>query len=369
MKLAIIGASTGQLPLCEKSKELGIYTIGFAWPQGAVCKDIVDKFYPISILEKDAILEICKEEQIDGVVSNASDLTAEIVSYIATKLHLHGVEYESFLRLKDKSVVRGLTSSVNELCQVRVFNCSEIGSIPFPCVVKPKTGAAKKGVFFVNSETELKKAIEKNLQESDDVIIEEYISGREISVETISFEGRHYVIQVTDKENSGAPHFVELAHHQPSSVSKVVWNKIERIVPDLLDAVGYQNGAAHVEMKVDGKGDIYLIEINPRGGGDEISNSLVQLSTGYDYIKGMIDVALGQFEPPIVQKNGFAGVYYLCKQTVNLLPVFKSTTKPSWLVEMNCKTLEELHNATDNYSRDGYFVYYWDKKVVFNKFS
>ena len=367
MKLAIIGASTGQLPLCEKAKKLGINTICFAWPKGAICRDVVDKFYPISIFEKDTIVEICKSEQIDGVVSNASDLTAEVVSFIATELNLHGIEYESFIRLKDKSVVRHLTRGVKELCQVKTFSASEVGNIPFPCVVKPKTGAAKKGVFFISSEADLRNAVEENLQESDDVIIEEFISGQEVSVETISFENKHYVVQITDKCNSGAPHFVELAHHQPSLMSDEVWNKIRKIVPDMLNAVSYRDGAAHVELKVGRNNEIYLIEINPRGGGDEISNKLVQLSTGYDYVKGMIDVALGQFEPPIVQKSGFAGVYYLCNQTAYLLPIFKSVAKPSWLVEMNYNACEELHYATDNYSRDGFFIYHGDKKVVFDK--
>ena len=93
MKLAIIGASYGQKPLCEKAKEMGLNTICFSWPQGAVCKDVVDRFYPISIIDKDTIVDVCKAEHVDGVVSNASDLTAEVVSYVATCLGLHGNNY------------------------------------------------------------------------------------------------------------------------------------------------------------------------------------------------------------------------------------------------------------------------------------
>ena len=73
MRLAIIGASKGQLPICQKAKDLGIETFCFAWDQGAVCKEVVDHFYPISILEKDEIVELCKNLNIDGVVSNASE--------------------------------------------------------------------------------------------------------------------------------------------------------------------------------------------------------------------------------------------------------------------------------------------------------
>ena len=80
MKLAIIGASTGQFPLCKKAKDLGIETFCFAYDKGAVCKDVVDHFYPISIFEMDKIVAICRDLGIEGVVSNASDVTAEVVA-------------------------------------------------------------------------------------------------------------------------------------------------------------------------------------------------------------------------------------------------------------------------------------------------
>ena len=367
MKLAIIGASYGQKPLCEKAKEMGLNTICFSWPQGAVCKDVVDRFYPISIIDKDTIVDVCKAEHVDGVVSNASDLTAEVVSYVATCLGLHGNNYRSFQKLKDKSMVRELTDHIKDLRQVRTFSYFDSCGFHFPCVAKPKIGTGKKGVCYVCCEKELEKVVGIESHEIDSFIIEEYVSGKEISIETISFEGKHYIIQITDKENTGAPHFVELAHHQPTSLCSEVINKIVRIVPRLLDAIDFSNGASHIEMKVNSNNELYLIEINPRGGGDEISNKLVQLSTGYDYVKGMIDVALGQFDIPVVQSNHYAGIYYLCKQTEYLLPIFKKNVKPAWLVELSCKTIDELHTAMDNYSRDGYFIYQSEHKVVFNK--
>ena len=98
MKLAIIGASTGQYPLCLKAREMGLETFCFAWEKGAVCKTVVDHFYPISIFEKDQIVEICKREKIEGVISNASDLTAEVSAYVADKLNLNGTPYKTFMK-------------------------------------------------------------------------------------------------------------------------------------------------------------------------------------------------------------------------------------------------------------------------------
>jgi len=365
MKLAIIGASTGQLPLCLKAKERGIYTICFAWPEGAVCKEFVDKFYPVSIIEKDKILSICKSEKIDGVVSNGSDLTAEITSYIATCMNLHGINYDSFCQIKDKSKTRLLTKNINGLSTVKVFSPEDM-DIPFPCIVKPKTGSAKKGVSLAYNKEELSAAINYSNKVTDcEIMIEEYVSGAEISVESISYEGMHYIIQITDKENSGAPHFVELSHHQPSKISDKLQKKIKLLIPSILNNVGIDNGATHIELKIENKeGTIHLIEINPRGGGDEISNQLVELSTGYDYLSAMIDVALGIFKAPDIKNIAYSGIYFLCAQSASRLSFFQKLDNQPWLIEKKFDPNTQLSESSGNYDRNGYFIYQSHCKII-----
>ena len=92
-KIAIIGASYLQLPLVKRAKEMGLYTICFAWAEGAVCKDVADKFYPISIVEKEQILDVCRQEQIDGICTIASDTAAPTVAYVAEQMGLIGNSY------------------------------------------------------------------------------------------------------------------------------------------------------------------------------------------------------------------------------------------------------------------------------------
>ena len=69
--LAIIGASYLQLPLVEKAHSMGIKTLCFAWEEGAVCKNVCDKFFPISVVDRDAILKVCQEEKIDAITGNS----------------------------------------------------------------------------------------------------------------------------------------------------------------------------------------------------------------------------------------------------------------------------------------------------------
>jgi len=364
MKLAIIGASLGQLPICLKAKDMGLETHCFAWPEGAICKDVVDYFYPISIIEKDVIVDKCRELGVDGVVSNASELTAEIVAYVSEKLGLNGTPYKVLEKLHDKLLVRQLSETVLGLSKPRFYLYEGFDKGIYPCVVKPCEGSSKAGVSFVNNKTEFIDAI-RYAQNSTKggIIVEEYIKGKELSVESISFNGRHQVIQITDKDSSGAPHFVELGHHQPASISTVVESKIKSTIPMILAAIGYTNGASHVEVKYNGD-EIYLIEVNLRGGGDNISNKLVQMSSGIDFLRCMIEVAMGTFEKPaIVSKPSFAGIYYLCEQTKDYLPFFEHAQGNEWFVEGEIlnRDLKESHS---NYERDGYLIYQSDHKIT-----
>ena len=241
MKLAIIGAVLGQEMLCHKAREMQIETIGFAWEKGATCKHLFDKFYPISIYDTDKIIDICKKERIDGVVSNASEKTVDVVATVTDALGLRGGPLSTIKKIKDKTYTRQISNSVEGFTPIPFYKYDGRKNDIYPCVIKPCTAAAKRGVSFVHDEQEFEKALAYAQAESKNgVTIEAYIEGAEVSVESISFDGKHYVIQITDKDNSGAPHFVELGHHQPSALPENIQKKIRTAVPKLLDAVKFQ---------------------------------------------------------------------------------------------------------------------------------
>lgn len=363
-RIAIIGAASGQLPICLKAKEVGIETHCFASEDNAICKDYVDYFYPISILEMDKIVDICKKKNINGVISNASDITAEVVAYIAEQLELIGNPYKQYVSLHDKFYVRTLTESIEGIESPRYYKYEGVDLDIYPCVIKPCNGSAKKGVSFVAGKDKFYDAINYAKNGSyDEIIIEEFIEGKEISVECLSYKGEHYIIQTTDKDSSSAPHFVELGHHQPALLSDNIKEKLYKIIPKLLSSLGYLNGASHIELKYT-EDKIYLIEANLRGGGDNISNKLVQMSTGMDYLRYMIEVAMDDFKGiDKINKSSFAGIYYLCKQTERLLPSFLKTEKAEWLQSKEIFSYD-LKESDSNYVRNGYLIYKSDKKII-----
>lgn len=369
-KLAVIGASYLQKPLVVKAKEMGIYTICFAWRDGAVCADIADEFYDISIIEKEQILKICQDSKIDGICTIASDVAAPTVSYVAEKMGLIANSYETAVRANNKFLMRNAFMSAGVPCPVykMVKSINELNEIDFdyPMIVKPSDRSGSLGVTKVINKDGLASAVEKALSVSfkNEAMIEEFIDGREISVEFISYKGTHYPLQITDKVTTGAPHFVELEHHQPSSLSDDMFNTIYSITKNALDALGIKNGASHSEYKITPEGRIAVMEIGGRMGGDFIGSDLVQLSTGYDFVKGVIEVALGFFSEPVKTSHKHSGVYFLCKESEWIMPIIQNSDNIPEVVQYEVYD-ETLKNVTCSADRSGYMIYMSNNKLEF----
>ena len=238
-----------------------------------------------------------------------------------------------------------------------------IKGFEFPLIVKPTDRSGSKGVVKILDPVQLGSAVERAQQVSfrKEAIIEEFITGREVSVESISFEGRHYILQITDKVTTGAPYFVELEHHQPSSLPEETQNKVKQIVLQALDSLKIRCGASHSELKITENGDIKVIEIGARMGGDFIGSDLVELSTGYDFLQGVVEVALGTFTKPKITEHNHAGVYFLSEETKELLPIIKNHTKYPEIVKAEI-TDNHLHPIECSGDRSGYFIYKSDEK-------
>lgn len=376
--LAIIGAAYYQRPLYMKAKEMGLYVLGFAWRDGAVCAELADEYYDISVVEKEQILKICQEKHIDGVCTIASDVAAPTVAYVAEQMGLIGNSYEASLRSNNKYLMRQafikagvpcpifkcLTQGVNELTSEGV---KEMG---LPLIVKPSDRSGSLGVTKVVKEEDLLPAIKAAQEYSfkHEAMVEQFIEGREISVEFISYKGVHYPLQITDKVTTEAPHFVELAHHQPADMTKQQYDEIYDLTKRALTALGVDNCASHSEYRITEDGKIYIMEIGARMGGDFIGAAMVKLSTGFDFVQGVIEVALGEFIEPVFGEQKYSGVLYVSEETKQLMPVLENWQSYPDLVagEITRPGLRPIYCSAD---RTGYLVYQSDRRLDASHFE
>lgn len=362
MKVAIIGANEFQTKLILECKNQNLETHVFAWDKGAIGKNYCDYFYNISITEKERIFEHCKKIGIDAVLSIGSDLAIITVNYIAENLNLIGNSMSSTLLSTNKYEMRKklYSSGIPSPKFIRTSDKNiSINNLSFPIIIKPTDRSGSRGVVKVDKNTSaLANIITNSLNESfiNEVIIEEYISGKEYSFEFISQDGVHNFLAVTEKFTTGAPHFIEQAHFQQPVIDNIIFNNAINLCKRALDSLDIRNGASHIELKINNS-SIIIIEVGARMGGDFIGSDLVKLSTGYDFTKAVIDVALGRKISVHKSKQNYSFVYFIFNTTdmhkfkkhYNILKYF--------IFEENIIVKDSYSKVSDSSNRHGYAIF------------
>lgn len=369
-KLAIIGGGYMARIFSQNAHEMQIETHAFSLKSGVVDEKAFDYVHDVDILDKDAVLALCKQTGINGIVAT-TELTIATAAYVAEKMDLICIPYETAKVITDKYRNRQVSKNVEGLKQPQFCEISSYQEIldldySYPIVLKPTSKGGKRGVVVVNTRNEVEKAFEYTLQDSGNAlpfIVEEFITAEmECSVESLSYHGKNYIVQITEKITSGPPHCVELAHHQPARLPEQMLQKIREVLDRGLTAIGIENGPCHTEIRIRGD-EIFLVEFNARPGGDHIAYPLTELSTGYPYIKGAIQIALGCFEGVELsaENKKYAGVLFVTEQTAYLKPLFDSCQNYDWCYKKNSISVELQSITHNNGFNLNYFIYYSDK--------
>ncbi|MFJ8448642.1 ATP-grasp domain-containing protein [[Kitasatospora] papulosa] len=175
----------------------------------------------------------------------------------------------------------------------------------YPLVVKPVDLCAGMFVRRVDDEDQLAEACAalaafpynaRGQRRTPHVLLEEYLRGPEVSVETVTCRGVAHVVGVTDKSVGGAPAFVETGHMFPAALSPDDLAAATGTALSAGAALGLDDVVAHTEIKLTGDGP-RVVEVNPRPAGNRITE-LVRHVTGIDLAAACVDVALGR-EPDL----------------------------------------------------------------------
>ena len=369
-KIAVLGANEPLIPFYRQAKALGYEIIGIAIEEGSVCKKYCDRFFPISFADKDAVVDVCRKEKVDGIISFSLESALPTVVYVAQKLGLVSNSEECVKLTQSKFAQRQALerAGIPVPKYYLVESESDLGivSCRFPVIVKPVDSGGSQGICKVDKQEDLLEAYHYavSFSRTSKAIIEEFVDGREFSVEFISHQGRHYFLQITDKVTSGAPRFVEMQHHQPANIPETVWNRIKTMVEEALSALKIENSASHTEIKWNSHDELFIIETGARMGGDYISSDLVRLSTGYDFVEGAIKLAINKFEVPLLIKPMFSGVYFYSQLAPRIGQVIKEHEKWPEIVEWEYSD-DPLMEVKSNADRRGYFLYQSkDKRLV-----
>lgn len=366
-RLLILGASVLQLPAIKKAKEMGLYVGVADFNPNAIGIQHADEYFNASTIDEDAICDVVQRFNPDGIMTLATDMPMRSLAKAAAMLGLPAISYDTAIKATDKhEMIKAFKEHdvaspwfYNILCKKDLALLKD--NISYPCIMKPTDNAGSRGVVLVNNYDELLNAYDYSYKQSrsGNVIIEEYLQGDEVSVEAIVINGEVHILAITDKLTTGAPHFVEMGHNQPSKHPLHIQKAIKALATKAVKSVGIHTGPAHVEIMVTQRGPV-MIELGARMGGDCITTHLVPLSTGIDMIKATIDLALGNI-PDITPKIEMASAIRFIKGPVGVIKSIdgiEDAKQISGVIEVTVTktigdTIEDIHSSTD---RVGYVI-------------
>lgn len=370
-KIMVLAAGLLQIDVIEKAKRMGYYVLAVDGNPKAPGFNVADKAICADIVNEETMLKIARDEHVDGVIHPCSEVSMAVMGRINDELGLSGISREQAICATNKHLMRKAFEKGNApspksiLAQDAEDAWSRLqNEFDTDAILKPSRNSGSRGIAKVSRDMDkgaFNRAYDEALRESRDhsVLIEQFIEGPEFSIEMIVWQGEIHVLTVTDKKTTGAPHFVELGHNQPSCFSDAEVETLKAAAVAGVRALGVNNCACHAEAKLM-NGKAYLMEVGARLGGDFISTELTHLSTGIDMVAAAIDVALG-VEPDLSAKEEPKGVCirYFCPKPGKLVSISNTEVLNNphvYLWEIYPKEGDVIPAVTSSLCRSGHVI-------------
>lgn len=312
--ILIFGAGDNQRTLILSAKQLGYRTVVIDPNSDAPARNEADIFEVVGAKDKNATIGIAKKYSAKGIVTCQMENPLFLMAEIAEELGFIFPSRESVSKARNKWLMKEAFMQAGVPCARGILiSGDEIGrkdikGLSFPLIIKPIDSFSSRGVFKVDSFDELQLHFPETCAFSSNgkIIIEEFLNGPEVSVESITQNGITEIIQITDKVITAYPTAVEMAHIQPSNHTIEIKEAIKTIVKKSVQSLALDNCATHAEVKITAQG-VKMVEIGARLGGDYITSHLVPLSTGVNIEAAAIQIAMGK-KPNVLHKFSKAAV-------------------------------------------------------------
>lgn len=374
-KLLIIGAGDFQLPLVQRASEtcdvlLAAPVISSAFDPWITERLITD------VRDERAVLSFAQKNNIDGVITDQTDIAVRSVAYVAEKMGLPGIGYETGLLFTDKSRMRArleelgirtlpnrTVSSVEEAVAFYQELSSGINPLTssVKVIIKPLDTQGSRGVQTCSDEQEIRDKYAEAARWSGNhqVIVEQFATGREFVVESLVLDYEYHTLCIGDTLYFDIPDaFAAKSRIFPTTADGALRDKVLSLDEKIIRGFGLRQGITHSEYIMEGD-EVYLIETAARGGGVFISSDLIHLSSGLDTEQFLVNIALGQQNSlpvihPQLQYCGYMAFYLPVGRVIRADGIAEVCSLP--FVHRNQLDklrvgMENLEGATDKTSR------------------
>lgn len=295
--ILVFGVGELQQSIISRAKKMNLFVVGIDPCEDAYCKDDCDAFEVVGGQDFNGTIDVAKKYNVSAIVTAATDKPLVMMARVAKELNLPFYSKETAewstdkFQMKQRFIEGGVPCARGRL----IHNAEEAKELYFPIICKPRDNSGSRGVKLCRDLSELDTCIKEAFEVSklDTVLVEEFIEGREFSIESLHFEGKSEVIQFTEKKTTEFPYNVELGHKQPANLTEDQRNQIRDIISKIASCMHFENSPSHTELKINDRG-IFVIETSPRLGGDYITSTLTPLSTGINLEDQLLHIALGE---------------------------------------------------------------------------
>ena len=320
-RILLLGGNYFQMTATRAAKEAGYHVISVDYLPDNPAHALADEYHNISTTDREAVLDLAEKCRIDGIVSYASDVSAPTAAYVAEKLGLPGNPVSSVDILTDKKKFRAFLSengfAVPKSATAATAAEAEalVREFGVPCMIKPTDSSGSKGVVRADEPEDAASAFEEAMRytRQEAVLVEEFISRRGYQADGDLFvrDGEIVFWGICDQHQDR-----KLAPYTPVSLSYPTLDpsfeeRARAEVQRALRLLGMRIGAYNVEYLIRENGEILILEIGPRAGGNLIPD-ILHLATGFDLAGAVVRQAVDDPIPEITNnENGCFASYIL----------------------------------------------------------
>lgn len=302
-KILVLGCGTWQVPWLKRAREMGMTVFATDWSADPDGKQYADVFEQIDLKDKEGSLAFAKKHQVEAVFTSA-DVGVQTAAYVAKNLGLPYHSTEVAFRATNKEAMRQRAKEIGlgipgfQSCSSLEEALEAAANFGYPVILKPVDSASSRGVSVVENETELRAFFDTSLSASvsGTVLVEEFMTGTEGSVEALVANGKAVILGICDKAKSPLPYRYDLQLNYPGNYSENQFRNIESFIQKLVSGYEIQNGVIHVEIMVHEQ-DVRLIEFAIRGCGSKVITHLMPASRGFDVLTWLLSAAFGSIAP------------------------------------------------------------------------
>lgn len=318
-KLLLLGGISYLLPVINAAHKQGYYVITADYLPGNVAHKYSDEYVNVSIVDKEAVLKVALEHQVDGVMSFGVDPGVLTAAYVATRMGLpFQCSYESACILQDKALFRQFLKTNGFNCPAMTYYSSfdeavsKKKSFDYPVIVKPVDSAGSKGVSKVEAPSDFDWACRYAFDNSitGRVIVEQFLEADDAPAGSESFfvngvlKYNAFYDQLFDMKS--ANRFAPVIECWPSAKPQHFTDEIKSELQRLGTLLGITTGLFNVEWRVSG-GKVYLMEVSPRAGGNRLAE-ILNYATDVDIIYAETIKSMG-LQPEDIHEPEYNGYY------------------------------------------------------------